>query len=687
MDTDTDKTNDKPRIFLVEDNPADARFIEEMLSERFRSRPVLETRETLDEAFEFLQNNSVDVVLLDLNLADSMGLQTFERFQEHNPDLPVIVLTGLADEALGREAVHQGAQDYLNKNEVNGALLARAIDYGIERKSIQERLRRWNALLEERVSQRTADLLETIEAKENEIRERGKAEEALAAEKERLVVTIRSIGDAVIATATDGRILLLNEKAEEYLGLTEEQAVHQPLQELAERVFPGHGLHIREIISWVTGTGDPYAWPDDIELGEQQATPTIVRLSGAPVKSRDNQMLGVVFVLRDMTADRQHEKELQHAEKLESLGILAGGISHDFNNILTAVSGNIELAQKHESADSQVQTYLTEAKQACRQATNLTQQLLTFAKGGSPVKRTADLEQLVREAARFASRGSNAKVEYSFPEDLWPVEVDHGQLSQVVNNLILNAVQAMPDGGVIRVSAENMEFAGTEADNKNSLCPGTYVKLAISDTGPGIEPKRLDQIFEPYFTTKHGGTGMGLASAYSIMHRHGGDLTVDSRLEQGSTFYAYVPAKPGSEVENMTEQRHVVEGEGRILIMDDDAAIRKLASELLSRCGYTVEEAPDGSEAVIKYKTAMADGRPYDLVVLDLTVPGGMGGVDAFEALRQVDSQVKAIVSSGYNDDPVMAHHQEYGFKAALEKPWDMHELSTTVSNIIEQSD
>ena len=676
-----DNSNVELRLLLIEDNPADARFIQELLRERFSGRMAIEQREELREGLAYLDEDVPDVVLLDLNLPDSRGIDTLEAFQKHASQLPVIVLTGMADEELGRQAVHHGAQDYLNKGEVDGALLVRAINYGIERKTIQERLQRLNAQLEERVRNRTADLVETIRQNEQEIRERKKAEEALAAEKERLAVTLRSIGEAVISADDEGTIILLNEKAEEFLEMPEGQALGKHLQEIAERVFPGHGLHFREVIDKVKSTGAPYAWPEDIELEDHRDVPRVIRLAGAPVQGAGAQNLGVVLVLREITAERQREKELQRADKLESLGVLAGGISHDFNNILTAISGNIALARMQVDGHEDMDELLTEAEAACQQAKNLTQQLLTFAKGGSPVKRVIDLRDVVTSSARFSSRGTHVKCEFSLPEDIWLVEADAGQIGQVIGNLVINAVQAMPEGGIVRISAANLTLP--EADSDVNAAPGRYVRVSIRDTGSGIQPRHLQRIFEPYFTTKQAGSGLGLASAYSIMQKHGGDLTVTSELGRGSGFHLYLPAAAAAIVEETKQERNTIKGQGHILIMDDDAAIRTLARRMLPRLGYRVEDASDGTEAIDKYKMALSAGNPFDLVILDLTIPGGMGGMDAFANLKSLNPNIKAIVSSGYYDDPVMSEYEEYGFKAAVEKPWNVEELSTVLHDVI----
>ncbi|MFO7820912.1 MAG: response regulator [Lentisphaeria bacterium] len=675
------------RILLVDDNESDIRLITELLQEESALKPELTVCNTLSEASEFITDSPPDVALVDLNLGDSRGMVTFEGLRNANSEVPMIVLTTVADETLGRQAVQSGAQDYIDKNEIGGALLVRAVIYAIERKAIEQQLKRSNARLEERVRERTADLHATIRKNEQEILERRKTEEKLAAEKERLRVILRSIGDAVIATEPDGRIILLNEKAEEHLELSEADTTGQSLQHVVENYVPDSAKYFGDIIEKVVQSGAAYEWPNDIYLKDHKSHPSVVMLSGAPVHGVDRQTLGAVIVLRDVTMQRQREKEIQKADKLDSLGVLAGGISHDFNNILTVVRGNLSLIRLTESMGEKTEEYLSNAEDACKRACILTHQLLTFARGGSPVKKTAAVQSVVKDAAQFASRGSNVKCIYNFGKDLYPVFVDPQQFRQVINNLVLNAIQAMSEGGTVEIAAENVVFR-EDRKNSMSLPGGKYVKVTVSDTGPGIPPHILPRIYEPYFTTREKGSGLGLASAYSIMRRHGGCLTAQSTAGKGAEFYVWVPAAVEEKqlAEEASDDRTTAVREikgGRILLMDDEEPIRRLAGQLMSHLGYDIVTVADGVEAIDRYKEALQAGEEFDLVILDLTVPGGMGGEDAFAKLKALNPNVKAIVSSGYSDEPVMSEFRKYGFQAALPKPWSLDEFKNTVSAVI----
>ncbi|MDQ3969483.1 MAG: ATP-binding protein, partial [Thermoproteota archaeon] len=389
----------------------------------------------------------------------------------------------------------------------------------------------------------------------------------------------------------------------------------------------------------------------------------------------------VIIASRDTTEHRRMEEERLRAQKLESLGILAGGIAHDFNNMLTAILGNVSLAKIRMNSENKAYTRLTEAERACLRASDLTQQLLTFSKSGAPVKRIALIEDLIRESATFAIRGSKARCEYSIAEGLWLVEIDEGQISQVINNLVINADQAMPEGGEVRIVAENISL---NTEDGVLLKEGKYVRITVQDQGIGIPQENLTKIFDPYFTTKHTGSGLGLAVVYSIIKNHGGYIGVESEVGKGTKFYIYLPAYDKAEIDkgNLVEER-LIHGRGRILIMDDEQIIREVAGEMLSQIGYEVEFARDGMEAVELYKRAKECNRAFDAVIMDLTIPGGMGGREAVKKLRDIDPGIKAIVSSGYSNDPVMAEYGKYGFGGVVAKPYKIKELSEVLDRVI----
>lgn len=381
-------------------------------------------------------------------------------------------------------------------------------------------------------------------------------------------------------------------------------------------------------------------------------------------------------IVRDLATQRRMEQELAKARNLESIGLLAGGIAHDFNNILTAILGNISLARMRAPAGGEVHEILIEAEKASTRARDLTQQLLTFAKGGVPIKQTARLDQVLRDTASFALRGSNVRLEFAIADDLWPGEVDSNQISQVINNLALNAKQAMPNGGTLTLAAENRTLA---AGKVLGLPAGRYIKIEVRDTGTGIAPRHLDRVFDPYFTTKQDGSGLGLATSYSIVQRHQGHIGVASRAGVGTAFTIYLPAAAQAATAPARSER-IATGAGRLLLMDDDTAVRDIGHALLTGLGYTVVAVADGAAALAEYRAAMTQGAAFDAVILDLTVPGGMGGAECMRALLALDSEACGIVSSGYSNDPVMADYERAGFIARVPKPYQLADLAAAVN-------
>jgi len=388
--------------------------------------------------------------------------------------------------------------------------------------------------------------------------------------------------------------------------------------------------------------------------------------------------------IRDISERKQLEEERSKATKLESIGVLAGGIAHDFNNILAVILGNVAIAKMVSEMESndEIKKALSLAEKACNRARELTRQLLTFSKGGAPVKRVTALAELIRESTRFSLRGSNVRCRHYLAKDLWHCNVDQGQISQVINNLVINADQAMPKGGTITVRAANVNI-GKEEARRLSLPEGPYVKLTVKDQGTGIPEEHLPKIFDPYFTTKKKGSGLGLATCYSIIKRHDGRIEVKSKVGAGSIFNIYLPASPEQAEVKKAVSKPKKCARGKILVMDDEPEVRDVAARMLERLGHQVETARDGADAVSRYKEALESGRPFDAVILDLTVPGGMGGKNALKKLRQADPQVRAIVSSGYSEDPVLAGYRGYGFRGVVTKPYELEKLKSEISRVL----
>ncbi len=386
-----------------------------------------------------------------------------------------------------------------------------------------------------------------------------------------------------------------------------------------------------------------------------------------------------VVVFDDITARKRTEEDLLKAQKLESVGILAGGIAHDFNNMLTVISGNISLAKMKIKSDHKIFDLLSAAEAASMRARALTMQLLTFAKGGMPVKEVSSIANILEESSRFVLTGSKSRCHFSIAKDLWPVEADAGQISQVFNNIVINANQATPEGGVIEICAENKVI---EERNGLPVKQGRYVMITIKDQGMGIAEKHISKIFDPYFSTKQTGRGLGLATAYSIIRKHAGHISVNSSQGSGTTFYIYLPAS-SKEIQAKEEPALLTTGKGKILVMDDDKYLTIMMGEMLETLGYEADFAKDGVEAVELYRKARKSGKPYDAVILDLTIPGRMGGKDVIKILLEIDPEVKAVVSSGYSDDPIMSNFREYGFKGMMPKPFDPIALGNVLNDVL----
>jgi PAS domain S-box-containing protein len=405
-----------------------------------------------------------------------------------------------------------------------------------------------------------------------------------------------------------------------------------------------------------------------------------VQVTSIPFVGRNGEWL-TAQVYVDITERKKMEEEHLKVAKLESLGVLAGGIAHDFNNILTAIIGSIGFAKLCISAEDNIYESLTVAEQAAFRAKDLTHRLLTFSKGGEPIRKVVSVPKLLKNTAGLVLSGSSALCEFMLKDDLSPVEVDEGQISQVINNILLNAVQAMPVGGKVRITAENKSI---EANDGLPLTKGKYVMVSISDQGCGVPQENIKKIFDPYFTTKDKGSGLGLTAAYSIIEKHHGYLQVESEAGTGTTFSVYLPASESPLlIEKKEFEYFPADKKGRILIMDDEETLRNFVARMLKKAGYEVSAASDGVEAVELYEQAEKSGEAFDVVIMDLTIPGGAGGKETIQRLLKIYPDSKAIVSSGYSDDPIMSNYKDYGFKAVVEKPYSINELTRTIEDVI----
>jgi PAS domain S-box-containing protein len=511
-----------------------------------------------------------------------------------------------------------------------------------------------------------------------------RAERALADEKERLSVTLQSIGDGVITTDLNGTVLLMNNVAETLTGWTQEEAAGKPLATVFQKVDPQTRKRCDSSLAALTRPVAAVGVAHSAMLVARDLTERPIAESAAPIRDAAGRAIGMVLAFRDISDALKVQEERAKANKLSSLGLLAGGIAHDFNNILMAIMGNVSMARVTTRSNGQPVAALDEAERACVRARQLTWQLLAFSKGGVPLKKTLALTHLVKECTRLAVRASHVQCTFDIAHDLWAVQADEGQLVQVLTNVLINAQEAMPHGGVAEIRAENIFEPGGRSEYGLRVQPGPYVRISIADTGIGIPPEQLGKIFDPYFSTKQRGSGLGLATTYSIIKNHGGYIAVESTPGHGTTVSVSLPASLSRELEEPEESLEVPDvGKGRILVMDDEASIRTLAVNMLEFLGYNAEVVESGAAVLERYKVAQKSGRPFDAVILDLVVPGGMGGKETMEQLGVIDPEVKAIAASGYAQDPVMSEFGEHGFKGVIAKPFTLLELSTTLNSIV----
>lgn len=474
----------------------------------------------------------------------------------------------------------------------------------------------------------------------------------------------------------NGQVTYLNKKWEEIYGWPKEE--FPTIEHFFEKVFPDADTRkiLQNKILDDISSGDPdrMAW-DDLEITTKNGEKRIVYAKNIPLLDQ-NLMISTV---QDFTEKRKLEAQVQQSQKLEAIGTLAGGIAHDFNNILGIITGNISYLLSFSQENTEFKEVLSDIREGAIQAQNLTHQLLTFAKGGEPIKKTLNMNKLLEESARFVTRGAKSKCKFKLADNLGVSEIDSGQIHQVISNLLINADQAMPKGGVITIRSKNVEI---EADNETQLSGGRYIKISIEDQGIGIQEKDIPKIFDPYYTTKQQGSGLGLATSYSIIKRHGGHIDVYSESGKGTVFNIYLPVSLRELAETKKKEDSIHLRHLRVLIMDDEDSILKMSSRMFNRMECVAESAKDGEKAIQLYREAWEAGTPFDLVILDLTVSGGMGGAETILELAKINTKVKAVVSSGYSNDPIMSNYQDYGFCGVIPKPYTKEQMEGVLDQI-----
>jgi PAS domain S-box-containing protein len=630
------------RILYMEDDPGLARLLQKILQRRGF---LVDVASNGEEGLAMAKASSYNLLLVDYNMPFQGGIDVIRTLSLTGSLPPTIMVTGEGNEAVAVEALKMGASDYIVKDVDMKYLdlLPAVID---------------QVLLRQQLIKERQHMIEVVKESEERYRQLFESNPIPI-----LVYDLQSL-----------TFLAVNNAAVAHYGYSQDEFRKMTVNDIYTLEDIPELLNILSKLD--QGAKQTGVWRHVLKNSaviDVEITSHIITLDGKRAH----------FVLaNDVTERKKAEDNLLRAQKLESLAILAGGLAHDFNNLMTAVIGNISLARLSTRPGDGIYEALEEAEKASTRAQVLTQQLLTFSRGGAPVKRPLSVKKVIEELSGFALRGSKSRCEFKIPNDLWPVEADEAQLGQVIHNMIMNADQAMPSGGIITVTGTNLTLP---ENNSLSLKRGDYIQISIADQGVGIPEENFQKIFDPYFTTKQNGTGLGLATSYSVIQRHDGHIAVESAIGMGSTFHIYLPVCKHAAYSKPAAGKPVFNGAGRILLMDDEEMIRDVASKMLNKLGYDVECARDGDETITRYQQARNSDRPFSAVIMDLTIPGGMGGKETVQKLIEIDPAVKAIVSSGYSSDPIMANFKQYGFVGVVSKPYTIKTLSETVNTILSE--
>jgi len=638
-----------------------------------------------EEKFRFLTENMGDIIwMLDKNMLTTyvspsvyeiLGFTPEERMRqtldEMMPPKYAAYIRKIYREEMARETEGSGDPDRTLKMEIqyyhkNGTIV-------------------W---LENRVKamRDNAGQMIGIYGVSRDITERKMAEDALYESNKKLRISeenyrflVNNTPDLIYSIDREGRYTAVNRSFCHALGLESRDIIGKTIHEL--------GFREEELRIWQKLHFEVFSTGNTIETEIMTAQPDgstrTYEVFLMPVLDEKGTVTSITGTSRDISVRKKMDEEMLKADKLESIGILAGGIAHDFNNYLATLLGNVSLARLYKDDAHKLDEILNNIEIAIEKAKHLANQLFTFAKGSAPVKKSIPIDRFIVDNVRFALSGSNVHCNFNIDQDIYTVEIDEGQFCQVLNNVVLNAVQAMPEGGVIEVTAENTTIGPDKNNHFVPLPPGEYVKISIKDEGCGIPEEYMHKIFDPFFTTKNTGKGLGLAISDSIIKNHGGYISVESSVNMGTKVMIFLPVSRQA-YQTETVQNKIYYGTGKILVMDDDEDFRCITEEILSTLGYSVALASDGKEALDLYMAAWKEGHKFDLVIMDLTIPGGMGGKKTMEELLKKDPEARAIVCSGYSNDPVMADFRSYGFKGVIKKPYSLEELSKLIYDILE---
>ncbi len=611
---------------------------------------ILERVETAEDMKSALEKKKWDLIISDYNLVMFTGIDAFKITKELGLDIPFIIVSGAIGEETAINAMKLGVHDYIMKDNLSRLIPA------IERELEEAKIR--------------------LERKQMKI--------ALSEEKELLSVTLRSITDGVISTNKSGQIILMNKIAEKITEFDQNEILNKKFYDTINILNVDTLKPIKDPIKTVIKKENIFNFPKSSVLISKSGKERIIEGSIAPIYDNKSAIIGTVIVFRDVTLQRMIEAEIITNQKIESIGLLAGGIAHDFNNLLTSIIGNISLLMMDADKDSESYSALLDAESGALRAKDLTKQLLTFSKGGSPIKKTSSIKKFIRESANFAIHGSSVDLKYKISPNLWPVNVDIGQIGQVIQNLVINSVHAVETDGKIIICAENISL---KKKNDFTLPKGKYIKISVEDNGIGIPHTILPKIFDPYFSTKTEGNGLGLSVCHSIIRNHQGKIFVESEVNSGTIITFYLPAQPDVKIIKKTKAKSPKKGKGIILILEDEVVIQRVIKSMLQRLNYKPIITSKGIETISAYKEYKNQGKKIDAVILDLTVKGGMGGQQTIKKLIETDPNVKGIASSGYATGEVMSNFKRYGFSGVLVKPYTISNLANILESIINNNE
>lgn len=518
----------------------------------------------------------------------------------------------------------------------------------------------------------------------HEITDRKIAEEKLSEKRQLIYATFSAINDGIITTDNHGKIKLVNKSAEKLTGWALHEIINTYVEDILEIVDEKTNVHLQTNIKKVLETGCARSSYKNRILISKDGSRRVISESCLPVFDSDGAVTGIVLVLSNITEKRRLENEVLKIMKLESLGTLAGGIAHDFNNILAGISGLLYLAKTNLEKNTETYSLVSKAEEASFSASRLANKLLVFAKGGKPLRHDIPTRPLIEEAIKYSLSGSGIDYDINMPDDLWKTNIDKNQIDQVLHTIISYAQKSTPDQGMIFVNAKNMTIEDDILDDRDmhvALNAGRYVKVVIEDQGGGVKKEEIEKLFDPYCSEGKLETGLELAASYSMLRKNDGLITVESEYDNGTKFLLYLPASTEQFIKKL---KKLGNGQGKILIMDSDTLLRNTTGEILCLLGFDIDYAKNGIQAIEKYENALNSEDPIDVVILDLTVPGGMGGEETIRELITLDPYVKAIISSGYSNDRVLTHYKDYGFSGVVAKPYTVDELVSVLQGIID---